>query len=245
MFIKGELNNLLSEDIMTSKKDILKLIYSPKEFIEQNMSKITNSKNIENEIDIESIKLCNVFKNFTNFNFLSLPINKSHYINFDNLNINSFLLTKPIITKVKGVLKCNYKKISIQKGPFCSELYSKPMILNIISLVDEDLEAEIHEIYNQERKENNSNNIDEKIKEIERKDDDLNKYMRVQNYIPAKENIQIEIYFPKNVNRREIENQKIRRILELKTKEKHFQIEIEIKILIDLLNYYYLATIIN
>ena len=46
------------------------------------------------------------------------------------------------------------------------------MILNIISLVDEDLEAEIHEIYNQERKENNSNNIDEKIKEIERKDDD-------------------------------------------------------------------------
>ena len=48
-----------------------------------------------------------------------------------------------------------------------------------------------------------------------------------------------------NVNRREIENQKIRRILELKTKEKHFQIEIEIKILIDLLNYYYLATIIN
>jgi len=241
--LKGELNSLLSEDITTSKKDILKLIYSPKEFIKQNMSIITNSQSIENEdenecdsnkiipIDFESVKLSNIFTNFNNFNFLSLPINKSHYINFDNLNINSFLLTKPIITKVKGELKCNYKKISIQKGPFCSELYSKPMILNIMSLVDEDLEAEIHEIYDQESQENNSINIDENIKEIERKDDDLNKYMRVQNYIQAKENIQIEIYLPKNVNRKEIENQIIRRILELKTKEDHFQIEIEIKIL--------------
>jgi len=129
--LKGELNSLLSEDITTSKKDILKLIYSPKEFINQNMSKTTNSQNIENEsdcngiieIDIESIKLDNVFRNFNNFNFLSLPINKSHYINFDNLDINSFLLTKPIITKVKGELKCNYKKISIQKGLFYSEFY--------------------------------------------------------------------------------------------------------------------------
>jgi len=100
-----------------------------------------------------------------------------------------------------------------------------------MSLVDEDLEAELHEIYDQKSQENNSINIDEKIKEIEIKDDDLNKYMRVQNFIKAKENIQIEIYFPKNVNRREIENKKIRRILELKTKEDHFQIEIEIKIL--------------
>ena len=55
--------------------------------------------------------------------------------------------------------------------------------------------------------------------------------MKVKNIIQANENIPIEIYFPKNINKWEIENQKIRRILQLKTREAHFQIEIEVKIL--------------
>ena len=234
--LKGELNSLFSEDIMTSKRDILKLIYSPKEFINQKVNKVCIQKNLEtkltpNESDLENILLESVFSNY-NFNFLSYPINKSYYINYDNLNINSSLLSIPIISKVDGVLKCNYNKISIQKGPFYSEFYSKPMILNIMSLVNEDLEAEIHEIYEKENEENNNSNLfDEKIVEIERKDDEKNKYMKVKNIIKANENILIEIYFPKNVNKQEIENQKIRRILELKSKETHFQIEIEVKIL--------------
>jgi hypothetical protein len=95
--LKGELNNLFSEDIITSKKDILKLIYSPKEFIKQNMNKIDTQKNSENIISeksdneyFENILLESIFCHY-NFNFLSLPINKSYYINYDNLNINSYL----------------------------------------------------------------------------------------------------------------------------------------------------------
>ena len=90
--LKGELNNLFSEDIMTSKRDILKLIYSPKEFINQKVNKVCIQKNLEtkltpNESDLENILLESVFSNY-NFNFLSYPINKSYYINYDNLNIN-------------------------------------------------------------------------------------------------------------------------------------------------------------
>ena len=71
------------------------------------------------------------------------------------------------------------------------------MILNIMSLVNEDLEAEIHEIDEKEIEENNNSNyFDEKIIEIERKDDEKNKYMKVKSIIQANENIQIEIYFP-------------------------------------------------
>jgi len=202
------------------------------------MNKICFQKNLENELisnksdfnlGLENILLDSLLSNY-NLNFLSLPINKSYYINCDNLNINSSLLTIPIISKINGVLKCNYNKISIQKGPFYSEFYSKPMILNIMSLVDEDLEAEIHEIYEKDNKESdNSNHINEKI--FERFDVEEYKYMKVKDIIKANENIPIEIYIPKNINEWEIENQKIRRILELKTRETHFQIEIEVKIL--------------
>ncbi len=52
----------------------------------------------------------------------------------------------PTISKKDGILKCNYKKITFQKGPFCPELYSKPIILNIVSLVDESIVAEIEKI---------------------------------------------------------------------------------------------------
>ena len=233
--LKGELNNLFSEDIMTSKRDILKLIYSPKEFIKQNINIFCSQKNSETNLisDFYENILENVFSNYNyNFNFLSLPKDKSYYINYDNVNINSSLLSIPFIKKINGVLKCNYNKISIQKGPFYSEFYSKPMILNIISLVDEDLDTEIQEIYEKENGENNNSKyFNEKIVEIERKDDELNKYMKVKNVIKANENIQIEIYFPKNINKWEVENQKIRRLLKLKTNETDFQIEIEVKII--------------
>ena len=74
-----------------------------------------------------------------------LPDDKPHFINYDNLDIDSPLLSMPMISKRDGVLKCNYNKIILQKGPFYPELYSKPIILNIVSLVDEDIIAEIEE----------------------------------------------------------------------------------------------------
>ena len=65
------------------------------------MNKIYTQKNLETKInsnesdfneDVENILLESIMSNY-NLNFLSLPINKSYYINCDNLNINSSLLT--------------------------------------------------------------------------------------------------------------------------------------------------------
>ena len=84
---------------------------------------------IQNEFD----SLCNesdiIFGNITekfikdldkifinNFNMPLLPDEKPHYINYDNLDINSSLLSMPMISKKDGILKCNYNKISFQKG---------------------------------------------------------------------------------------------------------------------------------
>ena len=47
-----------------------------------------------------------------------LPEEKTHYINYDNLDINSSLLSIPIISKIDGVLKCNYNKIFSKKVHF-------------------------------------------------------------------------------------------------------------------------------
>jgi len=79
-----------------------------------------------------------------------LPEEKSHYINYDNIDINSSLLSMPIIRKKDGILKCNYNKISFQKGRFYPELYSKPIILNIASFVDEEIFAVIQEFQEEE-----------------------------------------------------------------------------------------------
>ena len=81
----------------------------------------------------------------TNFNLPSLPGEKPHYVDYDNLDSDSPLLSMPTISKKDGILKCNYNKISFQKGPFCPEFYSKPIKLNIMSLVDEEIKAEIEE----------------------------------------------------------------------------------------------------
>ena len=87
----------------------------------------------------------------------SLPETTYHYINYDNLDINSSLLSMPMISKKDGILKCNYNKISFQKCPFYPELYSKPIILNIVSLVDEEIIAEIQEFQEEEEEEKKDN----------------------------------------------------------------------------------------
>ena len=235
--------------------------------------------------------LYKISKNFPegldNFNIPSLPEKKLHFVNYENLNLESpLLLTSfPTISKKNGVLKCNYDKISFQKGPFCPEFYSKPIIVNIISLVDEDIKAEIisinddvqdisiknnegsDESYSKDeknnigdnivnqglskidsKKENKKNNkkiekkeeeeediinidIDDNFPVVDRKDIDQIKYMRVKNYIPAKEPIQVKIYIPKCKQRDKKENQKISRKLKLITGNSECEIGIEMKIL--------------
>ena len=39
-----------------------------------------------------------------------LPEEKSHYLNYDNLDIDSSSLSTSLISKKDGVLKCNYNK---------------------------------------------------------------------------------------------------------------------------------------
>lgn len=177
-------------------------------------------------------KLDDIFCN--NFNMPLLPKNEIYFINYDNLDINSHLISIPIIYKKNNSLKCNYNKISIQKGPFYPELYSNPIILNIVSLVDENIKAEIHEFLDNNKKEEKQilNNINENIFEIEKKDNYSNIYMKIKNYFQPKEPIQIKIYIPKNDKKYIIENQIIRRLLKLTSGDINCEIEIEIKLLI-------------
>ena len=84
------------------------------------------------------------------------PDNKEHDIEIEKININSNVLSNPAIIKDGDKLICNYKKIMVTvfKGPICPDLYSQPTTLNIISLSDETIKAEIIEI--------GDNNISEK-----------------------------------------------------------------------------------
>ena len=50
---------------------------------------------------------------------------------------------------------------------------------------------------------------------FERKDIDSYRYMKVKNYIPAKEPIQVEIYIPNPIQKGRKEIQIIRRLLKL------------------------------
>ena len=69
-----------------------------------------------------SSKLNNIF--IDNFDMPLLPEIEHHYVDYDKLNTDSPLLSMPTISKKDGILKCNYKKNTFQKGPFCPELYS-------------------------------------------------------------------------------------------------------------------------
>lgn len=104
------------------------------------------------------------------------------------------------------------------------------MILNIMSLVDEEIDAKIKEyteknnqenenIYkNDENKENEKSDInyekeiEKNIQIIEKKDDEHKKYIKINSngHFKPKESIQIEIYIPKNEDEKK-EFQKIRR----------------------------------
>ena len=288
-------------DIKDNKQSNFSKIISIKQIFEQYLLSIKND--FQTLCDDYNNKLGNISTNLTkeldnifidNFDMPPLPEFKTHFINYDNLNADSPLLSMPTISKRNGELKCNYKKLTFQKGPFCPELYSKPIILNIMSLVDEEISAEIIEIKENENdinenkdeeedekndednaKENNDNdNLKEKIdenenkiveinsggeeenenedankekndsdneednnklneiiKEIDRKDIDSYKYMKVKNYIQPKEPIQIEIYIPNIISRGKKEIQKIRRILKLKAGETICEVEIEMQIL--------------
>ena len=107
-----------------------------------------------------------------NLNMPLLEGGKSHDVYYDYLDVNSPLLSMPTISKKDGILKCNYKKISFQKGPFCPELYSNPIILKIVSLVDEDIEAEIKELKYEQNKIVEEENEDEENENEENENED-------------------------------------------------------------------------
>jgi len=71
----------------------------------------------------------------------------------------------------------------------------------------------------------------EKISTLDKHDIDSMKYMKVKNYIQAKEPIQIEIYILNCVKKGKKENQRIRRLLKLTAGGTSFDLEIEVTIL--------------
>lgn len=81
----------------------------------------------------------------------SLPLlsptdNKDYTIEITKKKTNSNILLNPAIIKDDDKFICNYKKILSLKDPICPDLYSQPITLNIISLLDETIKAEIVEI---------------------------------------------------------------------------------------------------
>ena len=190
---------------------------------------------------------------FDTFNMPSIPEKKTHFVNYDNLKTDSSLLSMPMVNKKDGILKCNYNKMTFQKGPFYPELYSQPIILNIVSLVDEEIIAEIEDlpekyekIQDEEsfygdidkiendknpEKERDEEKEDEDIKRVYRRDSEIIKYMKVKKYIKPKELIPIEIYIPNLVEKGKKENQRIRRLLKLTSGNSNCEMEIDMKIL--------------
>ena len=205
---------------------------------------------IQNEFDSLCNEKENIFGDITkifiedfdkifidSFNMPLLPEEKFHYINYDNLNIDSSLLSMPMISKKDGVLKCNYNKISFQKGPFYPELYSKPIILNIVSLVDEEIIAEIQEFQDEEiiqeeeekkdkeKLNKNDNDNDKKENEIKEKLEE-----KEENGMNSNESKEAEDFCQNIpiVNRKDIDSYKYMKVKKyIKPKE---QIQIEIYI---------------
>ena len=249
-------------------------------------SQIINIKNslekdllcIQNEFESLCNEYQNIFGNISRqfkkdldaifiekFNMPLLPQPLQHFVKYDNLKTDSALLSMPMVSKKDGILKCNYNKMTFQKGPFYPELYTKPIILNILSLVDEEITANIQEVpeeeqssimedeynnnveknsqievgqkYDEKQKDNNltysdkEDNKNENIPIHDRKDTDLNQYMKVKKYIGPKEQIPIEIYIPKLIEVGKKENQRIRRLLKLKSRDSYCDVEIDMKIL--------------
>ena len=123
-------------------------------------------------------------------------------IDFKCIDINSPLLSIPIISMKDKQLICNYQKL-VYKNSFCEIFYKKPIITNF---VEKDLKAEIKEI---EKENDDSNNY------IKREDTDFIKYITVPPIIKAKNNIELSIIIPSSIEENKEELHKIKRILTL------------------------------
>ena len=114
-------------ELLKIKEDFESIILSIKKgFNELYIYYYNNIGNITNNFEIKLNKIFSLDLNF--------PLSSEATIydfNYQNININSSLLSIPIITKKNGKLICNYSKISFQLGPICPELYSK-LISNIL-----------------------------------------------------------------------------------------------------------------
>ena len=212
------------EEYLISIQNELELLCDEKEKILGN-----NTKKIIEDLDKIYID---------NYNMPLLPEEKPHDINYDNLNIDSSLLSMPMISKKDGVLKCNYNKISFQKGPFYPELYSKPIILNIVSLVDEEIFAEIQEFPEEEiikeEKEEEENEIisNNNNKESQEKEESEEKEENEKNFNESKEDNNISQNIP-IYNRKDLDSYKYMKVKNYIRPREQIQIEIYIPNLLE------------
>ena len=233
--LTGELNSLLIENINTSNKDIIKFINCPNEFL---LKKIIENNNL-NQNDNNNEEISNNYKKEIdkifplNYNMPTLITEKKIYnINYNNFESNSSFLTFPFIIKINGILKSNYNKIFIQKGPYCPQFYSGPIILDIISLVDEDIIAEICEYNREKTEEINIINSNEKVQNLIYIFPFIKEYIKVKKNIAPKETIQIEIKIPELKENEKISNCKYLGVLKLISGQSNYEIILDINILI-------------
>ena len=221
------------DDIIKARKEFERKIEKEDDFKDFSIAQFAN------KLDLIYDKEFNMPK--------SPPDYKEHDIEIEKINTNSNVLSNPEIIKDSDKLICNYEKLTEFKGPICPDLYSQPITLNIISLSDETIKAEIIEIEdnNSGEKDNGANSpnaalpspdkpngeeakekIDKELKEkvdtedeknvnfevkeddielieeLERKDIENNIYMRLEkSEIKSKNEIQIKITIPENINK--------------------------------------------
>ena len=183
-------------------------IISIKKFFEENLSLISEDfKSLCKKYDEIMGKLPSDIieeldkiysSNFNLFPFQLTNEKKIYKIKYNDLDLKSSLLSIPTIIKINNKLKCNYKKIISRKGPFCPELYSKPIILDIMSFVDEEIDAKIKE-YSEKDDEDEKNEIYNKENENIHKNGE-------KKYISEGEEETDEKEESDNNNEKEIEN---------------------------------------
>ena len=107
-------------------------------------------------------------------------------------------------------LKCCYKTLDLNLGKICPAFYKKPIIINIIFFVNEDMRVKVKtykenkiDIFDdeEEKKENEENKEEEKkIKEssniIKYEEEYINKLTNVKEYVKKGENIEIYVEIP-------------------------------------------------
>jgi len=173
----------LIKDFAIEDKDITNEMFGLLKVLENELKTIENE--LENFIISFKDEILTIIKEFNDIKnenvFFSIdcslpsePLKTERYlpINFNDLNDTHSDLSIPIISenKKENKLICSYDKLIQEIGPICPSFYSKPISINLLLFVDDDLSIKIRENEENIKK---INEEDEKVEneEKEKKDE--------------------------------------------------------------------------